>query len=160
MAEVAQSLLPDVMQWADAPGKEQDETLEQLTETLSHAINTDGYALAQALDRDHCWQADAELVEIMERVDFLAMEFADKKTLAWVKENDVQPTLQIGDHVRWQHGFGEQRTGRIVFIDLEMARYTIQEDGREYKQSISERPLGWLVNYEKVVEVIEKVGVS
>ncbi len=153
MAEVAQAMMPEIMQWGDFKEIDREDVLEGLTGVFQDSRDLDGYELAKKCDDELSWSADSSLVGILDGVGHKAYTVAKKKTEAWVTANGIMPAFCVGDHVKWQHGWKEQPTGNIVAVDAAHAKYTIQEDGKNYPASPG-HPCGWIVEYEKVLGAV------
>jgi hypothetical protein len=159
MATVAKRLLSEVVDWMggsdrvdeDDEEDEEDDILKDLTETLQDSVELDGRKLAKKLEDDHLWfkEADSDLVDIMGQADRIAYALAKEKVEAWIVTNNITPTFTVEDHVTWEHGWGNNRSGTIVAIRPGEARYTIQEDGKTYPDKNAG---GWIVDYEEVRE--------
>jgi hypothetical protein len=151
MATVAKRLIAKVRQWAGFPDEDEEDMLKDLTETLQDSVDLDGFKLAKKLEDDHYYlDADSGLADIMGQVDRIAYMLSREKTEAWVVANNITPAFRVGDHVTFEHGWAEQRSGGIVAIRRAEGRYTIQEDGRHYPDKDAG---GWIVDYERVIGV-------
>lgn len=148
--EVANLLLPRVKEWMGKDRFEDDEILEQLADAINDNIGHDGYELARDLERDHYWEADAALVDIMEMVSSKVYSVWSNKCKTWVQANNIQPTLKVGDRVQWDKAFSGKSNGSISGIKTPMAQYVIHEDGQSYPHSKPASPLGLLLYYEDV----------
>lgn len=126
MIAVADGLLPRVLEWLSARGektdaRENEHTRGQLLEALDRAIDWDGYKLCRALSG---WEADTELVEIMDDASTLGRSAHRKAVARWVADFDIRPAHSLGDIVRIDHR-GAVVEGEIVRIEAEEASYTI-----------------------------------
>ena len=100
MRAAAQDLAPEVQRWSKAGNG--DDNLDQITVDLRRAldrcIDLDGYQLARELDRIG-WEADAELVEIMDGASGAVYKCHKAACIEWVQIEGMQPPL-IGAAVR------------------------------------------------------------
>lgn len=151
--EVAKRLLKNVVGWLKSNGESdpnEEEVLEQLQDAIQDCFDEDGYKFAKELEDHHYWDANADLVDILDGANHWSV--LREQVKAWVAKNDIKPLFEVGASVRFRSGRGEM-TGTIVRVDLEHATYTIQEDGKQYK---APRPgddfrEGILIDFEKVV---------
>lgn len=101
LAEVANKLMPRVSQWLqlDPEGKNMSLELEEYANDLLKALKAsgDGYRMANYLDDQCDWDADSDLVDIMEGADFYGCE--RKAVMAWIKDNDLEPKFEVGRQV-------------------------------------------------------------
>lgn len=84
-------------------------------------LNQNGYQIARTLDREFLVEADAELVEILDRASSLLWSEYDNVVRQWVAENAIAPTLSIGQFITSKHGEGpitgiEHASGRYMFV--------------------------------------------
>lgn len=115
----AERLAPEVARWLEeAPD-------ESIVAALTKALrgNSDGYALARALERDWHIEPDEELVEILSGAAGALWSCQDAAIAAWVAENGVTLGLDIGTRVSTPRGMGvvERR-------DEKLANYIIRLD--------------------------------
>lgn len=124
----AERLAPRVQEWA----KEVREALPGITADLVEVLRSyhplDGYNLARMME-DREYQADAELVIILDDAD-MAMHDAHRNAVAeWVKLYGIQTGYAIGDQVRFRYyrtTAGEKVTGTVYEIDEKHARLSVR----------------------------------
>ena len=86
----ALALLPEVQLWLNEPATSNDDLIAQMIDALkSCGSDRDGYKLARALEQTHCWDPDAELVEILADAEFHADRVYEAEMKDWVLNNRV-----------------------------------------------------------------------
>jgi len=114
MGLVADDLMPNVMGWFQG---EEDETevREQIMEVLDDFH--DGYEMAKELEDRYGWDADSELVDVLDGASFYGPR--KKAVMAWIRDNAITPKLSIGQVVKAKQGkySKEINEGEIVKID-------------------------------------------
>jgi len=107
--EVLFSLFPKVIEWLENNGEsfydeeddeEETEELEGVKKQLLDVLqyNEDGFGMAYALRDRHSWEPDDELVDILKSANFY--ETKQKAVLAWLRDNNVKPKLELGAKVK------------------------------------------------------------
>ena len=117
-------------------------------------FETDGYRIAEYLD-GRGWSADAELVELMDR---LAGDRYDAETEAveeWVKANGITPGVAVGDQVVITRSHPKQKgqRGEVVEVDAKRARCTVMVPAQGHVKA-GNGTRGWVVNAEEVEHVV------
>jgi hypothetical protein len=84
----ALALLPEVQRWLNEPATSNEDLIAQMVSALqSCGSDHDGYKLARALEQTHCWDPDAELVEILADAEFHADRVYEAEMKDWVLNN-------------------------------------------------------------------------
>ena len=102
-------------------------TEEDLLKSATKLIQNrdyDGYALAKVLENEG-WSVDAELVAELEQVDVIMRYCVKEATIRWIKDNQMQPPVAIGDQVKTKVGW-ELVVGEVTSIDLETGHCTVK----------------------------------
>ncbi len=107
--DVLKNLLPKVLEWLEGEGEsfyddeddeeetdEIDGVREQLADVLDY--NQDGFGMAFELKDHHSWEPNDRLVDILGNIDFYSAR--QKAVLAWMRDNNVAPKLEIGAKVK------------------------------------------------------------
>lgn len=95
LAMVANKLLPEILRWGQMGEAEAKEVSEQLIDVLRS--EHDGFKMAKILDDRFSWDADSELVDILESADFYGA--AREAVMSWIRDNAVTPTFEVGKEV-------------------------------------------------------------
>lgn len=83
----------------------------------------DGYRCARELS--HCgWECDAEIVEILEKAQFIKCDIVDKLTKEWVVQNNINPELEVGQKCSFT-SCGKKYIGTVTRIEKDLAQYLI-----------------------------------
>ena len=109
--EVLFSLFPKVIEWLENNGEsfydeeddeEETEELEGVKKQLLDVLdyNEDGFGMAYTLRDRHYWEPDDELVDILKSADFYGSK--QKAVLAWLRDNNVKPKLELGSPVKFK----------------------------------------------------------
>jgi hypothetical protein len=107
---------------------EPEPDMEQAMEDVARAMKFefDGYRIAQ--DLEHLgWNADAQLVELMETLGHERSEAHRAIVHQWVIDEGITPKLAVGDQVSFtqRRPEGNRFEGEITKIDGEHAQYLI-----------------------------------
>jgi hypothetical protein len=94
------ALAEDCAKWADDKPEDWIEPLSRLH------FYRNGYELASDLERYAHVSPDLELVEIMEGASGYVWEAHREAVKAWIDENNIRPTLEVGARVRFSRGEG------------------------------------------------------
>lgn len=122
-------------------GLPQGESDASIVETLMKVIHLgDGFDIAKELD-DKGWDADAELVELMDR-GFVS-EAERELIKQWVQCVGVKPKHAIGETVTMLRGFSGNKRGVIVEIREDEAVYGIHTSDQKETHR-------WVIAYEDV----------
>jgi hypothetical protein len=105
---VLEALFPNVIDWLESEGEsfydeddeEETEDLEGVRKQLSDVLDyhSDGFEMAHNLKNRHCWECNDELVGILKSADFYSAR--QKAVLAWMRDNDIKPKLELGSSVK------------------------------------------------------------
>lgn len=129
--EVAQALLPKVLQWLRSRGEDEptDEDKQDILAQLTDAcrLHDDGYEVAKCLDDRHMWESDSELVDLLDEVAFARIRSHEKAVEAWVQQHGVVPQYSVGQRVafkqrRWDK---EAVTGEVTAVREKTAQYLV-----------------------------------
>lgn len=115
----ARGLAPALLNWSNqggssfvAQGEELERTVTELADILKYRYNDDGYSLAKNLEHNG-WDADSELVEIMDEAAYTVRQAWDKACQKWVADNKLKGPA-IGAEVTWlrhpDYGVGKVRS--------------------------------------------------
>lgn len=101
---VAEALLPKLISWLKKGGEDLTNDKDYLDSVISNvveAIDTDddGYKIARNLDSNHGWDADSDLVDILENVVFLRGDVEREIGRRWGEQTGVK-TYVIGTTVK------------------------------------------------------------
>lgn len=166
--EVAAALLPRILAALNEKDDSRGEVLADLKSVLADSHEFEGYRLARKLDNDYHWDANADLVDGLERTEAYARKVVGRLVADWIRRYNILPGHAVGDRVRFHTsagGWGEPLAGRIVAVRPEDAEYIVQEDRddpllaadltEERRQQILAReatsPCGYVIPYEQVV---------
>lgn len=133
--EVAESLLPYVLQWAkveETPehGSIQErQVLDDLIACMSDYLATDGYEMAKILEEDFTWLPNTRLVNLLDQARHIRDKLYDRRVEEWVQKNQVSPSLGVGDAVVVKHDQNE-RKGVIQAVHHKEARYQVACEDR------------------------------
>ncbi len=99
------------------------ETLDGDAETIAEHYRhpMDGYELARELDRSAGWDLTMPDVEELDCLSGIVSDLHSKAEKKWAEENDIQPPLTIGTHIK---------QGVIDSVcDHSVATYRVKESG-------------------------------
>lgn len=116
----AAELAEDIVNWSDG-----QMTAEEVTrDLLLVSLNGNGYEIARELEQRH-WRIniDAELVEILDGASSYLWRAHDRAVEKWVTENNVKPTLSVGDRIAYK-----EWTGAINGIREKAGIYLLAND--------------------------------
>lgn len=123
------SLLADVLDWLRSSGDKCDSEREiaEVRQQLSEAAtwHFDGYQIAKELDRRWHWEADSELVDVLDGWHGYVWSAERKAVAKWVETYDIKPAFAIGDAVTAKWG-GDDIVGVVHAIDTKHATYSIE----------------------------------
>lgn len=119
-----QLLLPKVLEWY-GDRADRESITKDLTDALHDILDFDGYALAKWLDSNCFWDADSDLVEILDLANGHLHDSTYFFVKEWVKEHHVTAGHKIGDTVRWKAHDGVKE-GKIRHIYADLGEYAIQ----------------------------------
>ncbi len=159
--EAAKALMPEILKWMEKePGDpEEIELLDSLTEAVRDNFpDFDAYKIASDLEHSHYWNADTELVYVLEGLS--VSRIVEARVAKWVTDNAVKPPLDVGARIQWTQGWGQKDvvTGTIVDIRKSEARYIVHEHGKTYlAPHVGKDGKTWysgtLIEYEQATEV-------
>ena len=134
----AEMALREVKAWI---GDMEGESDASLIETLMTVMGGhDGFAIAKDLD-DKGWNADAELVELMDRG---FVQNAEREMVKqWVQCLGVKPQYAVGDTVTMLRGYNGHNRGVIIEIREDEATYGIHTPDQKETQR-------WIIKFEDV----------
>ncbi len=152
----AAKLAPRVQEWA----RESDEMLLSITDDVYKALDCfqlDGYELAQQMEREG-YEANAELVEILDDARWAASECHDAAVKEWVKLYNIKPPLGVGARVSFEsYDPASKRRGTfegsIYHIDEPQAQYYVRCAEMGHVPSSQMGAHGIILAYEDVREV-------
>lgn len=118
IAEVANRLMPRVLQWLHIGQDDAEEVIETAKDIMAVLkVSSDGYKMAKELEDRHGWdEPDSELVDVLEGADYYGT--LQTAIRAWVKDNDLKPKYEVGEVVtvkKVSHEGSEHR-GEIISI--------------------------------------------
>lgn len=124
-------LMPTVWAWINANGDclyEKDEIIKDLVKAVDTRLYYfDGYRFAKILE-NYGWEPDTSLVNVLDSYKgFLTQAHKDAVRL-WVVENNIIPQKDVGDDVIIS-ALGCKYSGKIVFVDIETAQYSVNIPG-------------------------------
>ena len=94
------------------------------------------------------WDPDTELVGLLDSCVHIKREIYDNIVSEWVKRNNIQPQLKLGDKVNFLRK-GQKTSGEIVDIDKRLGTYTIYCESLGHVRGGS-GTLGCIVEWEVV----------
>ncbi len=98
-----------------------DEVMQQVESAMQY--EEDGYRIAKYLD-DLGWDADADLVELMDQLGCARHDAHQQATRAWVADEQIRPLFAMGQQVEFTQR--QQRlSGEITKIDHQHAKYLV-----------------------------------
>lgn len=121
---VAEQLLPQLLQWAER-SEDDKEYKAQLKIDLTYALKwreLDGFRLAKTLD-DLGWDADQDLVSILDQACTLVLEEYKNVQIKWVDDNNLKPKFSEGDRVNFMN-----ETGTIKHVATKTLKYHVKLD--------------------------------
>jgi hypothetical protein len=135
------AILPEVAEWLgdEYGGTPRDQIVADL---LSVVGETDGYRACRKLERDHRWQPDEHLVDILAGLPSTLLGAERAFVKLWAEANGVRPHLTIGEVVDTPAG-----SGPITSIAGAIASYVVQTD--EYLRRNPDQNGGVLIPYEQ-----------
>jgi hypothetical protein len=135
IAATAKRLVPEAVRWLKAGDGFYEEDTEasiekELADTLRDEWDWDGFRLAKALE----WEANSELVGILDAATGYQFSARRAAVAAWVREWNIRPKLAVGAKVTLPASLcgseGRQRggtfEGEIVGVNTELAEYTVR----------------------------------
>lgn len=138
----------DIFDQVGGESGQQGELRDELFVVVKDAAgDLDGYNLARLLEDTFYWSPDAQLVDSLDGIADKIYRVHAVKVKEWVQAHNVTPLLKAGDRVEYKSGW-EVRRGVIAGFRMETAEYLVHEDGKEYRGSTPESPLGTIVPYE------------
>ena len=125
----ARELAKSVHRWQNGSSNVTDKEMQEIENDLfyaldDHASDLDGYKLSRTLERDKYWDVDSELVDILGQADITLFALHRKAVIQWVKDNDIQPRLDVGALVPVRYR-DKLCGGEIVRVDRQHAEYTV-----------------------------------
>jgi len=129
VAEAAShDIAKEVYYWQNHTRKITDEKqLEEIRLDVLHILDycMDGYDMAKAME-DRFYEADSQLVEIMEDATHTMYHYHCKRVEQWVIDNNIQPKLKVGEVVHIAPSKGKPTTdGEIFSINTKQATYGV-----------------------------------
>jgi len=94
---------------------------------LEQSYNEDGYQLAKYFEDDG-FGSDSELVGILDSIWWERDKILNEHIKKWVKEDNIQPQLNIGDKVKYKRR-KEEVIAEIARIDKDVAQYLTYIEG-------------------------------
>ena len=126
----------NVKSWLNE-GEDSEDAIDQLVESY----DTDGYAFARNLEKDHYWECNSTLVDILDGAYYTVKRVHDEKVKKWYRDNHFE-LYPIGTTAKIIGPKYSSLIGKSVTIDshyAEVARYGCKE--KDQKGS-------WIVNHE------------
>lgn len=107
--------------WSDS---EQPHIEKQLAKVMNEY--DDGYAMARKLERDHGWEEDRELVDLMDEGDSCLHKAHKELQAQWIQVYGITPERQIGDSVTTNIYDRKDQVGFITKFYLDEAKYGVR----------------------------------
>lgn len=130
--------------------KDNANEVEQVVKELIKCYESDGYKFAKNLEKDFYWEADSELVDILDSAPYLVSKFHKKYVEQWYANNYFE-LYPIGTVVR-SSGFRWKDENDIVYTIVKHyqseARYVCARSEAELKNSC-----GRIIDHENLVVV-------
>jgi hypothetical protein len=139
-----------VYEWFD-----KGEDLESLKGDMKQMLekcdsSSDGYELAEYLERKLGYSSDSQLVSILDDVPFLINEQVSIEVAEWVKHLDIKAKYSIDDHVKIHH---ERKIvdGIIIAVYDNSGEYSVYvESCGHVKEGIG--TYGFIVKFEDIID--------
>ena len=125
--EVAEKMANKIQEWLKGGGEESEysELLADCIKVIKHTTKgDDGYSIAKDFE-DLYYQPDARLVELLDSTTFWMHDAETKAVTQWVKDNNIQPKLAVGDKVSAKLSSFKTITGEISSIKDLVGQYCI-----------------------------------
>lgn len=120
----AKELAAEVAEWC-GDGTDHDTVVAHLVGALRSAGPApDSYQIAKYLDDHHHYDPDEGLLDILSGASTIAWRAHDAVVRAWVAENGITPTIEVGSLVMTKRNGG----GEIVGIRVEDGCYLVQTE--------------------------------
>lgn len=153
---VAEQLYPDLSQYYDPIGKEEDklddinELMDFLKENEHNILN--GFQLAKQFTDDFLCEGSTELCETFECAYHLRDTAHSILVRAWIQKCNITPRFKVDDKVKiYDHRNGRLVEGIIRSVLKELAEYMVHSD------AIHKRPtMGIILPFEDVEELNKK----
>lgn len=127
--DLAKTITNDVVKWLNEKESSNQEIEDMLTEVIDDlGYHCDGYEFAKELEEKHYFSPDANLVDILDCVYSNLNEAKNALIETWVKENNINPKLNVGDIVNVEIAKSFHKkiySGKIIKINEKHATYTI-----------------------------------
>lgn len=124
--EVVSKLLPAVAIWASTKTSDLEgmkALKNELLDVFSSSYRADdGYQLARKLDRDHRWDVDSELVEILNDAWIVRDRAWKILVKEWVVKHNILPQLSVGQPVAIK---GNKHQGEVLQVIDDEASYLV-----------------------------------
>lgn len=149
----ANKLAPEVQAWSGGNWSH-----EEVVNILIDHWDVDGYRFARNLE--NYWNADAELVAILDQAEYLITCAHTEAVGEWIEKWGIKPKLEIGDKVKVN-----DKDGVIRDIYLYRAEYCVYipslghltdeqvAENRAMTESFHQGTVGRVLKYEEVEDV-------
>lgn len=158
--KVAEGVLQKCIEWLEEAGEgsDQEEVLEQLTSAIYRSYDKDGYGIAKYLDDNYYWEPDAQLVDILDGLNFHSVHSAALKE--WVQQNGIKVGYKQGDRVVVKL-FNETEVGVVTNVNHEEATCTLWVPSR-WAESVLDTMIksksGTIIGVEKLTPFIQETS--
>ena len=153
MSETAKVIAKKVLSWTRQDYFTEEDVIDALCKVLP--FSDDGYELAKEME-DEGFDADSELVSIMEGASWELDRQHRKAVKQWVKDNDIRPKLKEGDeiHIQVRQRDRTKYDAIIAEVREETAEYMVAvPDLGHIKEGLGTH--GYILRYEWVEEQLE-----
>jgi len=122
----------EVMKKCQFASDVQDDEWDDLFTCVQNSTEDDGYHLMKRLEDNKCIEGSLQDAEELDAISEILRRNHEQVTKDWVRVNGIAIPYSIGDVVKFRHG-GVIMTGKVHKIDAEMARLTVEAEGRRGK---------------------------
>lgn len=132
------SLLPEILNWLNAGGgapidKDDEEEISEIRDQVYYGIESetpffDAYKICKNIDDRYMWEADAELVNVMEGVWNSVDKEYRLRVKSWVADNAIKPKFEIGNIVKFKPDVWKKDNildGEITNLNVDRGEYTV-----------------------------------
>lgn len=124
--EAYNEMAEEILDWLKDPNCTTEEIVSDLKENFQpyELENSDGYELAKEFESNYGYDADTELVNIMDGFSHIIYTACKKAERKWVQDCRITPKYSIGDKVHVSHK-AKIYEGEIADIKNDLAEYVI-----------------------------------
>jgi len=120
--------MPRIRAWFGGERFDEREVADDLMKVLSPS--KDGYEMASELERRMHWAVDSALVEVLDECTGDCDTALKELTSQWVRALRIVPQFAVGDTVSLKYARDGHKTGQVVKLIEDEARYGIRVEGQ------------------------------